>query len=211
VEFGLVSVLFAAFVLLNQRNYKRLLAYSSVEHMGLVAFGVGMGPAASAGAVMHMLGHTLAKSGLFFSAGEVLLRQHTTKIANIRALWRTSPRTSLALLLGFLGLFGMPTSMIFASELTILVAAASRNPGAAIAVAVALVIVTVGVLHQVFSMLFGDDGPADGLQRRGEPFTVTHAVVAVELALLFAGGAFFLTTPGFDWAASVARDFTVCR
>ncbi len=168
VGFGLASVLFAAFVLLNQQNYKRLLAYSSVEHMGLVAFGVGMGPAASAGAVMHMLGHTLAKSSLFFSAGEVLLGRHTTKIGNIRSLWRSSPRTSLAFLLGFLGLFGMPTSMIFASELTVLVAAASRNPAAAIAVVVALVIVTVGVLHQVFSMLF-DAEPTEGDRADGVP------------------------------------------
>jgi hydrogenase-4 component F len=210
VGFGLTSVLFAAFVLLNQQNYKRMLAYSSVEHMGLIAVGVGMGPLGATGAVMHMLGHTLAKSSLFFTAGEVLLRQHTTKIANIRGLWRTSPRTSLAFLVGFLALFGMPTSMVFASELTMLVAAARQNPGVAVAIVAALVIVTVGVLHQVFSMLFGAGERTDEPARRAEPFTVTHAVVAVELALLFAGGVFFLSTPGFEWAASIARDFTVC-
>jgi hydrogenase-4 component F len=210
VGFGLASILFAAFVLLNQLNYKRLLAYSSVEHMGLIAFGVAMGPVGAAGAVMHMLGHTLAKSSLFFTAGEVLLARHTTKIANIRALWRSSPRTSLAFLLGFLGLFGMPTSILFASELTVLVAAARRMPVAAVAVVVALVIVTVGVLHQVFSMLFDADRPENGAEPLPEPFTVTHAVVAVELALLFAGGVFFLSTPGYEWAASIARDFTVC-
>jgi hydrogenase-4 component F len=168
-----------------------------------------MGPVGAAGAVMHMLGHTLAKSSLFFTAGEVLLGRHTTKIANIRALWRSSPRTSLAFLLGFLGLFGMPTSIIFASELTILLAAARRMPGAAVAVVVALVIVTVGVLHQVFSMLFEAGPPESPAERRAEPFTVTHAVVAVELALLFAGGIFFLSTPGYEWAARIARDFTV--
>jgi hydrogenase-4 component F len=187
-----------------------MLAYSSVEHMGLIAVGVGMGPLGATGAVMHMLGHTLAKSSLFFTAGEVLLRQHTTKIANIRGLWRTSPRTSLAFLVGFLALFGMPTSMVFASELTMLVAAARQNPGVAVAIVAALVIVTVGVLHQVFSMLFGAGERTDEPARRAEPFTVTHAVVAVELALLFAGGVFFLSTPGFEWAASIARDFTVC-
>ncbi|RPJ73371.1 MAG: hydrogenase 4 subunit F, partial [Acidobacteria bacterium] len=86
--FGLASILFAAFVLLHQQNYKRMLAYHSVEHMGLISFGLGMGPVGAAGAVMHMIGHTLAKSALFFSAGEILLARHTTKIANIKGLWR---------------------------------------------------------------------------------------------------------------------------
>ena len=209
VGFGLVSVLFAAFVLLHQQNYKRMLAYHSVEHMGLIAFGLGMGPAGAAGAVMHMIGHTLAKSALFLSAGEILLREHTTKIANIRGLWRTAPRTSLVFLLGFLGLIGMPTSTIFSSELTFILAAASRNPAAAVALIVALAIVAVGVLHHVFAMLFGGDPPEAGEAPPPEPITITHVVVAVELALLFAGGVFFLSTPGFNWAASVARDFTV--
>ncbi len=211
LAFGLISVLFAAFVLLHQQNYKRLLAYSSVEHMGLMSIGLAMGPAGAAAAVMHMVGHTLAKSSLFFTAGEVLLRTHTTKIANIRGLWHTSPRTSLAFLVAFLALFGMPTSAIFASELTMLMAAAHRSPGAAVAVIAALAIVTVGVLHQVFGMLFG---PADGGARapeRAESWEATHTVVAVELTLLFAAGVFFVTTPGYEWAASIAAVFTVHR
>ncbi|HEY3384386.1 MAG TPA: proton-conducting transporter membrane subunit [Vicinamibacterales bacterium] len=208
--FGLLSVLFAAFVLLHQQNYKRMLAYHSVEHMGLISFGLGMGPLGSAGAVMHMIGHTLAKSALFFSAGEILLRTHTTKIANIRGLWRQAPRTSLAFLLGFLGLIGAPTSIIFASELTFLVAAARRSPASAVAIIVALAIVAVGVLHHIFSMLFGGDAHARPEEAPPpERFTVTHAVLAVELALLFGGGVFFLTRPGFELAASIARVFTV--
>ena len=208
IGFGLVSILFAAFVLLHQQNYKRMLAYHSVEHMGLISFGLGMGPVGAAGAVMHMIGHTLAKSALFLSAGEILLRTHTTKIANIKGLWRTAPRSSLAFLLGFLGLIGMPTSIIFSSELTFLMAAARRRPAAAVAVIVALAIVPVGVLHHLFSMLFGS-GDGALAERRDERFTITHAVVAVELALLFAGGIFFLSTPGYEWAASIARTFTV--
>ncbi len=129
VGFGLTSVLFAAFVLLNQQNYKRLLAYSSVEHMGLIAFGVGMGPVGAAGAVMHMVGHTLAKSSLFFTAGEVLAppahdedRQHPRAVAHVAAHVARVPA-------------GVPRPVrrarrrsIFASELTILMAAARRSP-----------------------------------------------------------------------------------
>jgi hypothetical protein len=80
-----------------------------------------------------------------------------------------------------------------------------------VAVIVALAIVAVGVLHHVFAMLFGhDDGETGHAPASApDPFTITHAVVAIELALLFAGGIFFLSTPGFEWAASIARDFTV--
>jgi hydrogenase-4 component F len=209
VGFGLLSILFAAFVLLHQQNYKRMLAYHSVEHMGLISFGLGMGPVGAAGAVMHMIGHTLAKSALFLTAGEILLRTHTTKIAAVKGLLRLAPRTSLAFMLGFLGLIGMPTSMIFSSELTFVVAAAHRSPVAALAVIVGLAIVPVGVLHHVFSMLYSDP-PADAAAAGpAETFTITHAVVAVELALLFAGGVFFLSTTGFAWASSIARAFTV--
>ncbi|MBP7568596.1 MAG: hydrogenase 4 subunit F [Acidobacteria bacterium] len=206
--FGLGSVLFAAFVLLHQQNYKRMLAYHSVEHMGLIAFGVAMGPAGAAGAVMHMVGHTLAKSALFLSAGEILLHRHTTKIANIGQLWRTLPRTSLGFLLGFLGLIGAPTSVIFASELTFLMAAARQRPYSAVALVVALAIVAVGVLHHVFAMLFSEGGRPAPEARGAEPFNLTHAVVAAELALLFAGGLFFLTSPGYGLAASIASTFT---
>jgi hydrogenase-4 component F len=208
--FGLASVLFAAFVLIHQQNYKRMLAYHSVEHMGLISFGLGMGPVGSAAAVVHMIGHTLAKSSLFFSAGEVLHRVHTTKISNVHGLWHRAPRTSLGFLLGFLGLIGAPTSMIFSSELIVLMAAARRSPASAIAVIVALAIVAVGVLHHVFSMVFG---PADegtpGMERPPERFTATHAVVGIELALLYGGGVFFLTSPGYELASSIARAFTI--
>ena len=203
--FGLVSILFAAFVLLHQQNYKRMLAYHSVEHMGLISFGLGMGPVGAAGAVMHMIGHTLAKSALFFSAGEILLARHTTKISNIRGLWGSAPRTSLGFLLGFLGLIGAPTSIIFASELTFLMAAARQSPVSAILVIMGLAIVAVGVLHHVFSMLFGGETSSPAPERA----TLTHAVVAAELVLLFAGGIFFLTVPGFELAASIASTFTL--
>ncbi|RPJ74639.1 MAG: hypothetical protein EHM24_05725, partial [Acidobacteria bacterium] len=192
-----------------QQNYKRMLAYHSVEHMGLISFGLGMGPLGAAGAVMHMIGHTLAKSALFFSAGEILLTRHTTKIANIRGLWRLAPRTSLGFLLGFLGLIGAPTSIIFASELTFLMAAARLSPASAVAVIIGLAIVAVGVLHHVFSMLFGGQGPESEAGQSGEGWTLTHGVVAVELVLLFAGGVFFLTVPGYELAASIASSFTL--
>jgi hydrogenase-4 component F len=209
--FGLGSVLFAAFVLLHQQNYKRMLAYHSVEHMGLIAFGLGLGPAGAAGAVMHMVGHTLAKSALFLSAGEILLHRHTTKIANIGELWRTLPRTSRGFLLGFLGLIGAPTSIIFASELTFLMAAARQRPYSAVALVVALAIVAVGVLHHVFAMLFAEGARPAPEGPGAERFNLTHAVVAAQLALLFAGGLFFLTTPGFQLAASIASTFTPQR
>ncbi|NTU99229.1 hydrogenase 4 subunit F, partial [Candidatus Falkowbacteria bacterium] len=76
--FGSMSVLLPASLLLIQRNYKRMLAYSSIEHMGLIAFGLAVPPIGTIAAVMHMAGHTLVKSSLFFGAGEILLRHKTT-------------------------------------------------------------------------------------------------------------------------------------
>jgi len=76
-------------------------------------------------------------------------------------------------------------------------------------VIVALAIVTIGVLHQVFGMLFSPAGDDAGPGDRREAWQATHTVVAVQLTLLFATGLFFVTTPGYEWAASVAAAFTV--
>ena len=77
--FGTVSVLIPAFMMLVQNNYKRMLAYSSVEHMGLITFALSLSPIGAIAAVIHMIGHTLAKSMLFFGAGEILLNYKTTQ------------------------------------------------------------------------------------------------------------------------------------
>ena len=111
-------------------------------------------------------------------------------------------------MLGFLGLIGMPTSIIFSSELTFADGGGPSQPGRrAGGHRRAGDRAGRGAAPPVRDAV--SDAPADARPADAEAFTITHAVVAVELALLFAGGVFFLSTPGFEWAASIARAFTV--
>jgi len=123
LAFGLISLLLAALFILVQKDFRRLLGYSSVEHMGLVCIGVGLGgPVGLAGAVLHMVGHTLAKSLLFFSAGIVGHRYHTFRIERIRGVLRSMPVSGPLLVIGTLALTGMPPTAVFLSEFSIVAA-----------------------------------------------------------------------------------------
>jgi hydrogenase-4 component F len=120
VGFGLLSMLVAGALLLRQRNYKRMLAYSSVEHMGVLAVGCGLGQAGTFGALLHMLGSSLCKAALFFVAGNVLLDYRSKRIADVSGLVRRLPGSGALLILGFLALAGAPPFSPFLSQLTIL-------------------------------------------------------------------------------------------
>jgi len=92
--FGLFSLVTAALFMLGQRDYKRLLAYSSIEHMGILAIGVGLGGGAVYGALLGAVSHSLTKAGLFFTSGVVLAAERTKRISDVRGLWRRAPRTA---------------------------------------------------------------------------------------------------------------------
>lgn len=120
IAFGLISLGMAALFMLVQRDFKRLLAYSSVEHMGLICVGVGLGgPAGLLGAVLHMVGHSLAKSLLFFVAGNLGHRYHSYRIARIRGAARALPITGLLLVVGVMAIVGLPPASLFLSEFSI--------------------------------------------------------------------------------------------
>lgn len=121
---GLLSMGTATAFLVRQPDYKRLLAYSSVEHMGILALGIGLGRVdGTYGALLHAMNHSLAKGFLFFTAGAVLLLYHTKEVAQVRGLGRRSPWTALLLVAGFLAITGTPPFGLFVSEVTILFAA----------------------------------------------------------------------------------------
>lgn len=118
---GLLSVGTAALFLLTQRDYKRLLAYSSIEHMGLLAVGAGIfSPASIFATLFHMVNHSLTKSMLFLAAGTVYQKYGSRDIRKIRGLLRTLPVTGTALFLGILAIGGLPPFSVFFSELGIL-------------------------------------------------------------------------------------------
>src|SRR5450756_1542972 len=119
--FGVLSMVVAGLLILVQRNLKRLMAYSSVEHMGIIAIGLGLGgPLGLFGALLHMFNHSVAKSLLFFSAGNIRHNLGTLRIDEINGISHTMPQTSAALLLGSVAIVGLPPFSLFVSEFAIL-------------------------------------------------------------------------------------------
>lgn len=163
IGFGLVSVFVAAFMIFGQKNYKRMLAYSSIENMGLLGIGFGVGGAATAYALLHMLYHALFKALLFLSAGNFFLKYSSTKIAKIRGALTLVPVSATIFLAGLLALVGVPPSGIFFSKLGILAAGMREFPYVMLLVLVAISIVFAGFMRHASAMLFSE--PAQDIPR----------------------------------------------
>lgn len=155
--FGLVSMAFAGVFIVGQMNYKRMLAYSSVEHMGIIGVGIGLGGLGDFGAMFHAVNHSLTKGMLFLISGHILAIYHTKQSAKVYGLIRTLPITGILWVVGFLAITGSPPFGSFLSEFTILQAAVHQGHiGIAIAYLSLLVLVFVGMAGTVFHMAQGD-------------------------------------------------------
>ena len=120
IVMGLVSLIFAAFMLYRRRDIKRLFAYSSIEHMGLITFAFGMGgPLANFAGLLHMTMHSLTKSAIFYVVGHVAQAKGTQRIADIRGLSVSHPRLAAGLGLGVIAIAGLPPFGVFMSEFLI--------------------------------------------------------------------------------------------
>ncbi|MCX6021626.1 MAG: hydrogenase 4 subunit F [Chloroflexi bacterium] len=175
--FGLTSVAFAVPFLLRQSDVKRLLAYSSVEHMGLVAIAIGVGgPLGIYAGMLHMVNHALTKALLFFVAGELLQQYGTRRISAIRGALAALPLAGPLLLVGAFAITGMPPFGMFLSELGIVSAGFGQGYGWATAALLALLALGfAGIFGQVAGMAFG----------RSAPLTSVHKVDGVRwLALV---------------------------
>ncbi len=120
---GLISLVVSAVFILGQTDYKRLLAYSSVENMGIIAIGVGLGGVGVFGAMLQAVNHSLAKAMMFLLSGNILTRYHSKNIAKVRGVLMAAPATGLLWLAGFLAITGTPPFGLFLSKFTILKAA----------------------------------------------------------------------------------------
>ena len=155
--FGLLSVLLAAFFLWRQRDLKRLFAYSSIEHMGIIAFAFGMGGAvANFAALLHMTVHSLTKSAIFFAAGHAAQKAGSQLMENIRGLITLSPTVGWGLMMGSLAILGMPPFGVFASEFLILTTAMREQPWATPILLLALAIAFAAIFGRVQPMVFGE-------------------------------------------------------
>ncbi|MDO8425772.1 MAG: proton-conducting transporter membrane subunit [bacterium] len=206
--FGVLSIAVAAFVLLTQRNYKRMLGYSSIEHMGIMAFAVGLGPFGMVPAIMHMAGHAYAKPLLFLGAGEFLHVWKTTNIAGVRAAITRLPTTATLFLLGLLGLLAVPPSALFASELIMVGYGIVRHPILTALVLILLTIAFIAMMRSSIGMILGDASPRPE-QPSAERTSIVHGVLALQLVAVFALGCWFLTPSGIAFVTRLAQDLVV--
>jgi len=155
--FGLLSILAAATFILKQNEYKRMLAYSSIENMGIIAFGTGVGGLGVYGAVICMLHHSLIKSSLFLCSGNILLGYGDRMIKNTGNLIKVMPRTFVAFFAGFTGIAGLPPFGIFIGELCIIVAAFKAGHYVAITVFIlSLCVIFAGFANQIMKISFDE-------------------------------------------------------
>ncbi len=155
--FGLLSVVLAAFFLSRQKDIKRMFAYSSIEHMGLITFAFGMGGAiASFAGLLHMTVHSLVKSAIFFAVGHAAQKAGTQVMENIRGLVKVSPAVGWGLMIGSLAILGMPPFGVFASEFLILTTAMREFPWTTPLLLLALGVAFAAVLGKVQPMVFGE-------------------------------------------------------
>ena len=155
--FGLLSVVVAAFFLSRQKDIKRMFAYSSIEHMGIVTFAFGMGgPVAAFAGLLHMTVHSLTKSAIFFTVGHATQKTGTQNMADIRGLIEQSPAIGWGLALGSLAILGMPPFGVFTSEFLVLTTAMHEHPWATPFLLVALGVAFAAIFGKVQPMVFGE-------------------------------------------------------
>jgi hydrogenase-4 component F len=188
--FGGLSLLLAAFFVLRQSNYKRLLAYSSIEHMGIVALGIGIGgPIAAYGAFFHVIVHAAAKALAFFGAGDVLSRYETRDAHGVRGVIRVAPFTGAMVLLGALAITGVPPFGIFRSELLIVTGGFSESRYALAGLLIVLVNVAFVGVYQLFHRMVVSPGAATApdrarLTRPEHPLMAVAMVASLAVVLV---------------------------
>jgi hydrogenase-4 component F len=190
--FGLVSIAVAAAFIIMARDFKRLLAYSSIEHMGIIAFGFGIGGFLGIfGALLHMLNHALTKCLLFFGAGNLLQKFKTREIAGIRGVSTLMPMTAVFFIAGALAITGSPPFSIFLSEVTILTGGLSAaNYLAAGIYLVLLSVIFAAFMYHVSKMMFGE--PTEGVTK-GELERSRFLPMGVLLVMILVMGIFIPT------------------
>jgi hydrogenase-4 component F len=165
IGLGLLSLVIAAAFIVGQRDVKRLLAYSSVEHMGLLVLGLGLGGVGTYGAVLHTLNNGLAKGLTFLAVGNVVLATGTSTASEIRGLARAMPVTGVLLVTGLFAVTGAPPFGMFLSEFTILAGAfGEHHPWIALATILLLAVIFVGIAAMILEMVYGvpDAAPPGG-------------------------------------------------
>ena len=199
VTLGLVSLIFAGFMLYRRRDIKRMFAYSSIEHMGLITFAFGMGgPLANFAGLMHMTMHSLTKSAIFYAVGHISQAKGTQKIAEIRGLTESHPVLGWGLVLGVVAIAGLPPMGIFMSEFLIVSSTFAREPLLALLVVFGLLIAFGALLLRLNEIAFGKPIGSSA------PVEASYVPLFAHLGLVLAAG-IYLPAPLVAWFQGVAR------
>jgi len=198
VGLGLLSLIFAAFMLYRRRDIKRLFAYSSIEHMGIIVFAFGIGgPLANFAGLLHMVMHSLTKSAIFFAVGNVTQIKGTQKLSEIRGLTQSHPALGWGLVLAVLSIAGMPPSGVFMSEFLVVTTSFARMPVLALILVFGLILAFGALLLRLTGVAFGTPS---------EPNAPMHGSLAplwLHLALVYLIG-LHMPQAMVDWFQTVA-------
>ena len=199
VIMGLISCLFAAFMLYRRRDIKRMFAYSSIEHMGIIVFAFGMGGAlANFAGLLHMTMHSLTKSAIFFAVGHIAQVKGTQKIADMGGLTVTNPVLGWGLVLGVVAIAGLPPLGIFMSEFLVVSSTFAREPWLAIILALGILVALGGLFLRLNTIAFGEPrGPTAKAE-------ASYVPMFAHLALVFMAG-IYMPAPLVKGFENVAR------
>jgi hydrogenase-4 component F len=199
VTMGLTSLIFAGFMLYRRQDVKRLFAYSSIEHMGIIAFAFGMGgPLANFAGLLHMVMHSLTKSAIFFAVGHIAQVKGTQKIADIGGLTVTHPWLGWGLVLGVVAIVGMPPLGIFMSEFLIVSSTFAREPWLALPLVLGLLIALGALLLRLNGLAFGEPRGSTA------PAQASYVPMYAHLALVLVAG-IYLPARLVAWFQHVAE------
>ena len=183
VTMGLISCVFAAFMLYRRRDIKRMFAYSSIEHMGIIVFAFGMGGTlANFAGLLHMTMHSLTKSAIFFAVGHIAQVKGTQKIADMGGLTVTNPVLGWGLVLGVVAIAGLPPLGIFMSEFLVVSSTFAREPWLATILALGILVALGGLFLRLNTIAFGEPcGPT-------APAEASYVPMFAHLGIVFMAG-----------------------
>ena len=183
VTMGLISVVFAAFMLYSRRDIKRMFAYSSIEHMGIIVFAFGMGgPLANFAGLLHMTMHSLTKSAIFFAVGHIAQIKGTQRIADISGLTVTHPVLGWGLVAGVVAIAGLPPMGIFMSEFLVVSSTFARAPYLVVILVIAILVALGGLFLKLNTIAFGEPRGSTA------PAQASYVPMFAHLAIVFAAG-----------------------
>jgi hydrogenase-4 component F len=183
VSLGLLSVVFASFMLYRRQDIKRMFAYSSIEHMGIVTFAFGMGGTlANFAGLLHMTLHSLTKSAIFFCVGHIAQVKGTQRISEIRGLTVSHPLLGWSLTLGVVAIAGLPPMGIFMTEFLIVTSTFAREPALAVILGLSLLVALGALLLHLNRLVFGEP------EGRSDAARASFLPVGLHLALVLAAG-----------------------